>query len=232
MKMTKYIKINTLWKRKMKGKQKGKVIDGDYSCPEFKNIKLWSVSEKIHGVNTRVSYHIDPVSGEGIISFAGKTDDAMINSDLLKYLQKTFTKEKIEKALIYNNELPQKAVLFGEGFGPRVQDGGGRYRNDSSFILFDILIDSWWLERKNIDDIANKLGIDVVPDLGIMTEEEIVDLVKNIGYKQKKFKSKISKDKTLDAEGIVARSHPLVLFRNGKPVMWKLKQEDFKEYEK
>ena len=29
------------------------------------------------------------------------------------------------------------------------------------------------------------------------------------------------------AEGIVARSYPLVLFRNRNPVVWKLKKKDF-----
>ncbi len=55
-----------------------------------------------------------------------------------------------------------------------------------------------------------------------MTEDQIVALVKT------GFKSKIAKDTTLDAEGIVARSHPLVLFRNGTPLMFKLKTKDYK----
>jgi len=41
--------------------------------------------------------------------------------------------------------------------------------------------------------------------------------------------SKISKDRTLVAEGIVARAYPMFLFRDGTPVMWKLKVRDFKE---
>ena len=32
-------------------------------------------------------------------------------------------------------------------------------------------------------------------------------------------------------EGIVARSHPLMLFRNGNPVMFKLKAIDYKNLE-
>jgi len=220
----KYIKINTLWKRNMeKGENKGKIIEGEYSRPEFKNIKLWKVSEKIHGANTRIMYHIDPVSGEGIVSFGGKTDDAQMPIKLFEYLQKTFTKEKIEKALMFKDELPQKATLYAEGYGPRIQKGGGRYRDDVSVILFDAFIDGWWLDQDNVTDIAQKLGIDRVPDLGVMTEEEIIDLVKN-----KQPISKIAKDKTYVAEGIVARSYPLMLFRDGTPIMFKLKVVDFK----
>ena len=228
----KYIKINTLWKRNMeKGENKGKIIEGEYSKPEFKNIKLWRTSEKIHGTNIRVKYHIDPISGEGIVSFGGKTDDAQISVKLFEYLQKTFTLEKMEKALMFKDELPQKATLYCEGYGARLQKGGGRYRDDVSVILFDALIDGWWIDQDNVTDIAQKLGIDRVPELGIMTEEEIVFLVKNqrpCGKPEGNFISKIAKDKTYVAEGIVARSYPLMLFRDGTPIMFKLKVVDFK----
>jgi len=220
----KYPKINTLWKRDMENK--GKIIEGEYSCPEFKNIKLWRVSEKIHGTNIRIIYKKGSLSK---VLFAGKTDNAIIEPELLEYLEETFTSEKMEKALMFKDELPQEAVLYGEGYGPKIQKGGGRYRDDASVILFDIKVDEWWLEREDVEDIAKKLKIDLVPDLGLMTEEEIVFLVRNTGYHLKGFKSVISKDKTLDAEGIVARSYPLVLFRDGKPLMFKLKQEDFKK---
>ena len=225
--MSKYPKINTLWKRNMeKGENKGKIIEGDYSCPEFQNIKLWRVSEKIHGTNIRIIYKKHSLSK---IIFTGKTDNAIIEPKLLEYLQETFTFEKMEKALMFKDELPDDAILYGEGYGPKIQKGGGRYRDDASVILFDIKIGNWWLGREQIEDIAKKLKVDVVPNLGIMTEEEIVFLVKNKGYHLKGFKSQISKDKTYDAEGIVARSYPLVLFRNGNPLMFKLKQVDFKK---
>lgn len=238
--MSTYPKINTLWKREMKGSQKGKVIEGDYSCPEFQNIKLWRVSEKIHGRNTRVEFHVKIHIGKAKISnieFKGRSNDSDIPSSLVKYLMETFTEKKLQKMIrirtnketgVYANE-EYDVVLFGEGYGVKLQKGGGRYRDDVSFALFDVKIGEWWLERESVEDIANKLGIEVVPDLGVMTEDKIVFLVKNTGYHLKGFKSKLAKDKTLDAEGIVARSYPLVLFKNGDPLMWKLKQEDFKE---
>jgi len=40
------------------------------------------------------------------------------------------------------------------------------------------------------------------------------------------FKSKIAEENR-EAEGIVARSHPLMLFRNSNPIMWKLKIKDY-----
>jgi hypothetical protein len=237
-----YPKINTLWKREVKdGKPTGKILEGDYSRDEFKNIKLWHTTEKIHGTNIRVVYHRmgshsfqNPIED---VKFFGKTNDAMIPPHLLKFLQETFTIERFRRIWPYPKspeEIKERVkegkesgtdiyvILFGEGYGPKVQSGGGRYRDDASFILFDAWIDGWWLQPNNTKDIAQKLGIDYVPELGLMTVEEIVALVKQ------GFKSKISKDTTLDAEGIVARSHPLLLFRDGKPLMFKLKQRDYK----
>ena len=46
----KYPKINTLWKRDIKGN----IIDGEFSCLEFVNIKNWYITEKIDGTNVRV----------------------------------------------------------------------------------------------------------------------------------------------------------------------------------
>ncbi len=110
--------------------------------------------------------------------------------------------------------------MYGEGYGGKIQKGGGLYRNDPGFILFDVCWDGWWLERDNVKDIAAKLGIPSVPVIGIMGLEEAIGIVKASPN------SMIAVEpKTI--EGIVARSVPLMLFRDGSPVMWKLKVRDF-----
>lgn len=81
-------------------------------------------------------------------------------------------------------------------------------------------MNDWWLERDSVKSVADKLGVSVVPDLGVMTVSEIVRLVKE------GFGSRVA-EKELVAEGVVVRSEPLVLFRDGEPVMWKLKVRDY-----
>ena len=205
-----YPKINTLWKRD--AKNKFNIVEGDLSCPEFDSIKKWRISEKINGTNIRVTY-----SSMRSIIFCGKTDDADMPPFLAEYLNKTFFAEKMR--LAFPDAPIDMIILFGEGYGSKIQSGG-KYRPDCSFILFDVWIDGWWLERKNVEDIAQKLGLDIVPDLGLMTIQEAV------GYVKGKAKSKIAQQE-LTAEGIVARSDPLMLFRNGNPIMWKLKVKDY-----
>lgn len=230
----KYLKINTIWKRKGK---KGRIIEGKYSKAEIPNIKWWHITEKIHGTNIRVEFAADIVDGVIDIQdlkFFGKTDNAEIPDSLLEHLKVTFKPLRLTKMLRFKSNATerQEITLYGEGYGPKIQKGGGRYRDDSSFILFDVKINEWWLEPPNVKDIAKNLEIEYVPELGIMDEEHAIFLVENqrpLGKVKGDFISKIAKDKTYVAEGIVARSYPMVLFRDGTPAMWKLKVVDFKD---
>ena len=206
----KYPKINTLWKRDKNNKFN--IIEGDFSCPEFETIKRWYVTEKIDGTNIRVCFN----TIEKTIEFKGRTDKADIPKFLLETLNSKFNTEKLLEVFSTGKEI----VLYGEGYGDKIQSVGKKYRKDNSFILFDAWVDGWWLERENVEDIARKLKINVVPSLGIRTIPEIVSLVKGT------FPSAISKQ-PLNAEGVVARSHPLMLFRDGTPIMWKLKSKDY-----
>ena len=205
----KYPKIDTIWKRDENNNFR--IIEGDYSKFEFTTIKKWNITEKIDGTNIRVIYK------NGFVSFAGRTDNAQIPAHLYKSLQRTFTLQ-IMNELFSDTDV----VLFGEGYGPKIQKGGGLYRDDAGFILFDAYVDGWWLLRDSIEDISSKIGIDCVPLIGTMNVDEVVT------YVQSKPNSLISK-KTKMMEGIVARSHPLLLFRNGDPLMWKLKVRDYKD---
>ena len=213
----KYPKINTLWKRD----EKGRIIDGEYSCPEFENIKMWDVTEKIDGTNIRVIFRDIKVDFEGNtvepeIIFKGKTDKAQIPPFLLESLKSMFTVEKFLEAFSDVKEV----VLYGEGYGNKIQKGN-KYRDDVSFILFDVVIDGVWLRRDAVKEIAGKLGIEAVPSLGVRILPEIISLVSGT------FPSSVAKQ-PFTAEGIVARSEPLVLFRkDSTPVMFKLKVKDY-----
>lgn len=222
-----YIKINSLWKREGwyfdEGKkhnphyQKGRqsFIVGDYADLEFGNIKRWAVEEKVDGTNVRIFYQ------EGKVSFGGRTKDAQMPTTLLKYLQDTFGDWNLAKVFpCKENEPYPSVILFGEGYGPKIQAGGGNYRKDVGFILFDVVVGNWWLKRADVLGISEQLGIPMVPQIGIMTEEEIIDFVKS------KPLSRCSLTPQM-MEGVVCRSEPLMLFRNGKPIMFKLKCKEF-----
>jgi len=226
-----YPKINSLWKRQFtekdsitgqirfldKGKSGNPLIPGDYSEPEFGNIKKWHVEEKVDGTNIRIKFC--PKVGElqtHALYFEGRTSNAQIPPHLLSYLNKTFTSE------VMNAVFPDASnvILFGEGYGPKIQGCGSNYRSDAGFILFDVVVGGWWLKREDVREIALKLNIPACPDLGVMSEDDIVSYVKS------KPLSKCSLNPQM-MEGVICRSDPLMLFRNGKPMVFKLKCRDF-----
>jgi ATP-dependent RNA circularization protein (DNA/RNA ligase family) len=212
-----YPEINTLWKRMTQRPRL--ILEGEYSREEFRNVRRWSVTEKIDGMNVRVIFfNLDTVS---YISFRGRTDNAQMPKKLLSVLEDRFTEDGMRNRF----SLAKKVILFGEGYGAKIQKGGGSYRKDNAFILFDVVLDGIWLDRESVKDIADAFNIECVPVLGIMKEEDAVEYVK------RKTLSLITKQPKI-AEGIVARSEPLMLLRDGRPVMWKLKVRDFEDAEK
>jgi hypothetical protein len=216
--MSKYPKMQTLWKRDAENKYN--IMEGHFSKEEFENIEMWHITEKIDGMNIRVIFNNDVNESIGAeLTFGGRTDKAQLPTFMFTYLQKTFNVEMFQKVF----EGAEKVILYGEGYGAGIRKGG-KYRKDNAFILFAIWIDGWWLKPDDVEEIAIDLGIDYVPFLGIMTKRQAVDYLKS------KPKSKIGEEEFV-MEGIVAQSEPLMLFRNGKPMMWKLKVKDYERLE-
>ena len=114
-------------------------------------------------------------------------------------------------------EMP--VILFGEGYGAKIQNGGN-YRQDVSFILFDAYLpeSDIWLKRDSVEDIAKTFGIDVAPIVLNGTLQDAVDFVKT------KPESTIG---TAMMEGLVCR--PLVEMRDrmGRRIIVKVKVKDF-----
>lgn len=224
---TEYPKIDTLYDRD----ERYKVIVGKLRRPEFGNIKMWYVTEKIHGRNTRVSLVNDGI--DGIIDYGGKTDEADMPPELLEYLKKTFTLEKMKVAFwIDPLKIPRRVTIYGEGYGHEACAAGSKmYRSDISFRLFDCLVDTWWLKRDDLEDVARKLGVKCVPVLGVIYDlpKSLLDL-ENI-IKISHVATEENNNFCAMAEGIVALTDPYLFNKKGQRVMWKLKVKDFKKQE-
>jgi len=79
-----------------------------------------------------------------------------------------------------------------------------------------------WLDRGSVAEVGAKLGVPVVPDLGVMTEDQIVEFVKSKPLSRCSIKPQVM-------EGVVCRADPEVYFKHGVPVMFKLKCKDFEQ---
>lgn len=205
-----YHKIETLFER---DKATFVVDPSKLKSPVLGTIREWDITEKIDGTNIRVM-----LSVAGEVSFGGRSNSAQIPGDLVQYLVRTFQQDKL-KAAMWLDGTPTEAVLYGEGYGPGIQKGGGLYRPDKAFILFDVLVGGkWWLDLAAVADIANKLGVDSVPWLGRLTLDEIVEMVRA------PFSSQLG---TATAEGIVARPIETLFDKRGERLIIKLKTKDF-----
>jgi len=216
--MKQYHKINTLFKRDME--HGAQIIEGSYSEPEMEYLKdnQWVFTEKVDGTNIRIMWN-------GVnVTFGGKTDEASLPVFLLYKLQELFegtAKKQIFKEVFNSTEgEPPQVCLYGEGYGAKIQKGGGNYIKDGvDFVLFDVKIGDWWLLRSSIEDIAQKFGLKTVPIIGEGTLVEMVEMAR------KGFKSQWG---DFDAEGIVARPKVELFSRKGDRIITKIKARDFK----
>lgn len=223
--MAEYQKIQTLFKRD----ERNIIIPDQFTYPEFEVLKdlKWECTEKIDGTNIRIELASSGNSEDGIImSFKGRTDKANIPEHLLTKLNWLFDREHLMEALNITDETQDcNITLYGEGYGAKIQKGGNYISNDVNFILFDVKIDKWWLDREAIKDIANKLGINAVPLMGYMTIPEAIEYVK------RGFKSTIAENKDYDAEGLVLKAPCGLLKRDGERLITKIKTVDFRKYQ-
>lgn len=232
--METYHKIQTLFKRDMDGSltgKKGKMLEGEWTTPELAYLadKEWEFTEKVDGTNIRIGWNTSGVAP----SFAGRTNNAVIPAPLAQYLDETFTHERFRQAFEQDSN-GAEVILFGEGYGPKIQ-GGGKYRDDHSFVLFDVKIGDFWLDRDNVNDIASKLGIESVPMLGHGTLYDGILIVRGHRHRVKeahrdfivqgRFQSQWG---DFEAEGIVARPKVPLFNRKGERIITKIKAVDFK----
>lgn len=172
------------------------------------------MEEKIDGTNVRIIF--DP-NGEEKITILGRSKDSGMPTYLTEFLKSHFTFEKLSAAF----QTTHKLILYGEGYGHTIQSMGPKYRKDVNFMLFDVHVGHFWLTRETVREKAALLDVPFPPELGIMTEAEIVAFVQSNP-------ESLCSTKPQVMEGIIARTEPLLLFRNGSPLMWKLKVRDFK----
>ena len=210
--MSEYHKIQSIYKREMHTKSRA-LIEGQWSIPEFEYLQNnpWLLTEKVDGTNIRVIFDLKG------ITFKGRTDAASIPATLIARLQERFL--PLEEELGHIFPVPDVPVVFyGEGYGPKIQKGGENYRPDQDFVLFDIAVGPWFLRRPDLEDVAQKLKLDVVPVIGFGTLHDAVALAKQ-GIK--------STWGDFQAEGIVARPVTELRTRAGERVIAKIKCRDF-----
>lgn len=208
--MIEYNKIETVFERDTNGSKR--LIEGQFRNETVKYLanNCWEFTEKIDGTNIRV--HWDGHK----ITFGGRTERAQIPAHLFKKLQEIFLTNEVEE--LFEQKFGEKeVVLFGEGYGAKIQNGG-LYRSDVGFILFDVMIGDNYQPRATVEGVAKCFGLEIVPIVLVGTIEDGVQYVKT---------HPCSTIGTAPMEGVVGRPAVEVRDRVGKRILVKIKVCDF-----
>lgn len=217
-----YHKINSAFKRDMSVKG-NPVIPGEWAQPEFEYLQgsLWSWTEKIDGTNTRLHWNGDTVT------LGGRTDNAQIPVHLTEAIRSMglLDPEKWEEKWPVENDIEPSVTIYGEGYGPKIQKGGGLYRDDVSFIVFDVRVGNWWLKREGVEEIAEYFGLETVPLWGTASPRDMWDIV----CSGELYSSRFPK---APIEGVVGTPQVPLFSRAGERVIMKMKVRDWEQLER
>ena len=213
--MKEYRKIETIYARDTEGTKK--LMEGIYrnETIEFLSKCQWEWTEKVDGTNVRIRWDGHKVE------FGGRTDKAQIPAPLVNKLNEYFGGE--ENAQLFEQTFgDREVIIFGEGYGAKIQSGGDYTDGQSvDFIMFDLLIGENYQPRNSVFECAKTFGVKTVPAVGCGTLEEAVEFVKS-------HPMSTLGNKKHEMEGVVCR--PLVELndRCHNRVIVKIKWEDFK----
>jgi ATP-dependent RNA circularization protein (DNA/RNA ligase family) len=202
--MQRYPKMKNLFKRNQKT---GKLYQ-QFADPAFKYLRdiEWIGTEKIDGTNVRICW-------DGKNSFIrGKEEHSELPAFLYERL--ITIKDNIDFPALFQD---RPGILFGEGFGHRINEGYSDLGKSTDFILFDVLVENRFMPFSMVQNIAVDLRLRCVPVvfMGTLTEAVLFAL--------KGFQSNFRKE---NAEGLVIKPSAELLKVDGSRVIAKLKTPD------
>lgn len=209
--MSEYPKIPGPFKRHVDGPDRNKLIYGAWTSEELALLAdrlCWQFTEKVDGTNIRIVWDGHRVH------LHGRTDRAQLHPDLVSRLETLFPEEILEQTFG-----AEPAILYGEGYGAGIQKRGVSYADHKDFILFDVRVGEWWLLRENVEEVADKMGLKVVPLI-----PGIHDVTAAISAMRRGFPSSLD-GKVV--EGMVGVTRLGLQRRNGQRIMVKIKADDF-----
>lgn len=171
--------------------------------------------EKVHGTSCHVAWRDGKVN-----VFAGGFQHATFESIFN-------LPELADKFKNRFSDLPSgEVVIFGEGYGGKMQAMSKTYGPNIKFIAFDVKIGDSWLNAPKAEHIANELGFEFIPYKKISTDLTEID-------RERDADSTVAINNGMGSghirEGVVLR--PLEEFRtnNGERVIVKHKRDEFRE---
>ncbi len=185
-------------------------IDNLYKDQTILMFKECYALEKVHGTSAHIAWKDRRVryfsGGASHELFVGLFDESSL----------------IEQFAIVGAD---NIIIYGEAYGGKMQGMRDTYGDKLRFIVFDVKIGGIWLSVPQMNDVTTVMKLEVVPWTLIESSMQAIDeqrgLVSRVGtrrgYPDKK------------REGIVLRPLVELTRNNGKRIIAKHKQDDFRE---
>ena len=210
---------------------------GEYRRSDFAQIGSWLVLEKIDGTNIQLVYSAP--GGHPQMEVKGRTDAAVLPKLFEAEAIPEVTGELLSDALcqIDDTGTVEGMVIYGEGYGPGIQKGGGDYATRKSLRIFDVVTYKegsrpLWRTWGDVVLVADVLGLETAPVLGDgLSTAEIAALVRADLYSRVAAADLevMEYEQTADLrrmEGVIARTDPYLFDYRGNRVLFKLKGHD------
>lgn len=217
-----------------------KLIIGAYRRPEFDIPKFWHVTEKLDGTNCRVVY--DPLGAT--VDYRGRSDRATMKSDLVDWMAAHYPLEAMQRQFddylgADKIEAGTKVTIFGEGYGPGIQQGG-YYSGIRRFRMFDVCyhrprlvrqpiepaqetVWEWfhsWCQPSTVAMIAASLNVPAAPLVG--EKLDVPEIINHVRTMQK-VAALDQGGEDYVPEGVICRTDPYIYDEHGRRIMFKLK---------
>jgi len=187
-------------------------IQNLYKDDRIFNFKECYAMEKVHGTSARLQW---------------KNNTIFFHSGGCKY--ETFV-SIFNTTELHNCFMEQfediNVTIYGEQYGGKQQAMSGTYGKEPMFIVFEVKIDTAWLNVPNAKDVANKLNLEFVPYKKISTSLELLNKEKDspsiVAMKRGCGTDKIR-------EGIVIKPLEEFTDKRGNRVITKHKRNEFME---
>lgn len=167
--------------------------------------------EKIHGSSGHILWQSSKLS-----FFAGGCN----HENFVKLFDQAALEAK------FKDSGAEQVVIYGEGYGGKMQGMSETYGKELKFIAFEVKINGYWLAVPQAEAFAKSFGLEFVHYVKIPATIEEIEAQKNLPSVQAK-RNGIVEDKP--REGVVLRPLIEVVKNNGERIIAKHKIDKFRE---
>lgn len=137
-----------------------------YKDQKILNFKRCYALEKVHGTSAHIAYDAKDLNAQAPIRFYG-------GGEKHERFVSLFDVPALEAAFVALGH--DKVTVYGEAYGGKQQGMSHTYGPELKFIVFDVQVGETWVTVPNMDSIAKKLGLEVVPWVECSTDLDVLN---------------------------------------------------------